>query len=160
MWFRLTDTTFAPNFAVETTPIENWLELEVGVSPFYTRNAMEWDTGLLFKKLWTISPKAEFILGIGPQWSISARRGRPLTQSPVRWLVTSCSGQPTSTAVGSSSAASPGPHASADSQRLRTARHHTQWSSSARLRHTHAPQSRRYSQVKFLTGSSSETISQ
>ena len=25
--------SFAPNFAVETTPIENWLELEAGVSP-------------------------------------------------------------------------------------------------------------------------------
>jgi hypothetical protein len=42
--------TFAPNFAVETTPIENWLELEAGVSPFYTRDATEWDTDLLFKK--------------------------------------------------------------------------------------------------------------
>jgi hypothetical protein len=60
--------TFAPNFAVETTPIENWLELEAGVSPFYTRNSTEWDTDLLFKKPWTISPKAEFMLGIGPQW--------------------------------------------------------------------------------------------
>jgi hypothetical protein len=40
--------TFAPNFAVETTPIENWLEIEAGVSPFYTRNATEWDTDLLF----------------------------------------------------------------------------------------------------------------
>jgi hypothetical protein len=42
--------TFAPNFAAEITPIENWLELEAGVSPFYTHNAKEWDTDLLFKK--------------------------------------------------------------------------------------------------------------
>ncbi len=28
--------TFAPNLAAEVTPIENWLELEAGVSPFYT----------------------------------------------------------------------------------------------------------------------------
>ncbi len=60
--------TFAPNFAVETTPIENWLELEAGVSPFFTRNATEWDTDLLFKKPWTLSPHAEFMLGVGPQW--------------------------------------------------------------------------------------------
>jgi hypothetical protein len=60
--------TFAPNFAAEITPIENWLELEAGVSPFYTRNAKEWDTDLLFKKPWTISKKAEFMLGVGPQW--------------------------------------------------------------------------------------------
>jgi hypothetical protein len=26
--------TFAPNVAAEVTPIENWLELEAGVSPF------------------------------------------------------------------------------------------------------------------------------
>jgi hypothetical protein len=61
-------TTFAPNFAVETTPIENWLEIEAGVSPFFTRNSTEWDTDLLFKKPWTISRKAEFMLGVGPEW--------------------------------------------------------------------------------------------
>jgi hypothetical protein len=60
--------TFAPNFAIETTPIENWLELEAGVSPFLTRSSTEWDTDLLFKKPWTISRKAEFMLGVGPEW--------------------------------------------------------------------------------------------
>lgn len=68
--------TFAPTFAVETTPIEHWLELEAGVSPFYTRNAMEWDTDLLFKKPWTISPKAEFMLGIGPLWVYVRQNGK------------------------------------------------------------------------------------
>ena len=47
--------TFAPNLAAEVTPIENWLELEAGVSPFYARKSTEWDTDLLFKKPWTIS---------------------------------------------------------------------------------------------------------
>jgi hypothetical protein len=60
--------TFAPNLAAETTPIENWLELEMGVSPFYTRRSTEWDTDLLFKKPWTISRKSEFMLGVGPEW--------------------------------------------------------------------------------------------
>lgn len=41
--------TFAPNFAVECTPIDNWLELEAGVSPFYTRNSTEWDTDFLLR---------------------------------------------------------------------------------------------------------------
>jgi hypothetical protein len=59
---------FAPNLAAEVTPIENWLELEAGVSPFYTRNSTEWDTDLLFKKPWTISRKTEFMLGVGPEW--------------------------------------------------------------------------------------------
>jgi hypothetical protein len=60
--------SFAPNFAVETTPIENWLELEAGVSPFFTHHSTEWDTDLLFKKPWAISRKAEFMLGVGPEW--------------------------------------------------------------------------------------------
>jgi hypothetical protein len=60
--------TFAPAFAVEVTPIENWLELEVGTTPFFTRDTTEWDTDLLFKKPWTISPKAEFMFGVGPEW--------------------------------------------------------------------------------------------
>ena len=60
--------TFAPSVAAETTPIPNWLELEAGVSPFYTRKSTEWDTDLLFKKPWDTSRKSEFMLGIGPEW--------------------------------------------------------------------------------------------
>jgi|GEM_PF-876688 len=60
--------TFAPSLAAEVTPIENWLEIEAGVSPFYTRKSTEWDTDLLFKKPWTISRKAEFMIGVGPEW--------------------------------------------------------------------------------------------
>jgi hypothetical protein len=68
--------TFAPNFAVETTPIENWLELEAGVSPFFTRSSTEWDTDLLFKKPWTLSRKAEFMLGVGPEWVYLRQNGK------------------------------------------------------------------------------------
>ncbi|WP_158824343.1 hypothetical protein [Granulicella sp. S156] len=68
--------TFAPNLAAECTPIEHWLELEAGVSPFYTRNSTEWDTDLLFKKPWTISRQAEFMLGVGPQWTHLKQNGR------------------------------------------------------------------------------------
>lgn len=68
--------TFAPNFAAEATPIENWLELELGASPFFTRNATEWDTDLLFKKPWTLSQKAEFMLGVGPEWVYVRQNGR------------------------------------------------------------------------------------
>ena len=73
-------TTFAPNLAAEVTPIENWLEIEAGVSPFYTHKSTEWDTDLLFKKPWTISHKAEFMLGIGPEW-IHLRQNRKITNS-------------------------------------------------------------------------------
>jgi hypothetical protein len=68
--------TFAPNLAAEMTPIENWLELEAGVSPFYTRDSSEWDTDLLFKKPWDFSRKSEFMLGIGPEWVHLRRKGK------------------------------------------------------------------------------------
>ena len=68
--------TFAPNLAAEITPIENWLEIEAGVSPFYTRRSTEWDTDLLFKKPWTLSRKAEFMLGVGPEWVRLTQPGR------------------------------------------------------------------------------------
>ena len=73
--------TWAPNLAVEIEPIENWLELEMGVSSFYTHNSKEWDTDLLFKKPWTISEKFEFMLGIGPEW-VHARSRGVVTNSP------------------------------------------------------------------------------
>ncbi len=68
--------TFAPNLAAECTPIENWLELEAGVSPFYTRKSTEWDTDFLFKKPWDLTKKAEFMLGVGPQWVHTKLSGR------------------------------------------------------------------------------------
>ena len=72
--------SFAPNLAAETTPIENWLELEAGVSPFFTRNSAEWDTDFLFKKPWGLSRKAEFMLGVGPEW-VYIRQNRTTSQS-------------------------------------------------------------------------------
>ncbi len=72
--------TFAPNFAAEITPIENWLEIEAGISPFYTRKSTEWDTDLLFKKPWTLSRKSEFMLGVGPQW-VHLRQSGKVTNS-------------------------------------------------------------------------------
>jgi hypothetical protein len=68
--------TFAPNLAAEATPIDNWLELEIGVSPFYMRTSAEWDTDLLVKKPWTISRKSEFMLGVGPEWVHLKQKGK------------------------------------------------------------------------------------
>jgi hypothetical protein len=61
-------SSFGPAVAVEVTPIENWLELEAGVTPLFGRHSTEWDTDLLFKKPWTLSRKAEFMFGVGPEW--------------------------------------------------------------------------------------------
>jgi hypothetical protein len=60
--------TLSPTVAAEVTPIENWLELEFGVTPTFTYHSTEWDTDLLFKKPWTLSKKVEFMFGIGPEW--------------------------------------------------------------------------------------------
>ena len=68
--------TFAPNLAAEVIPIDNWLEIEAGVSPFYTHKSTEWDTDLLFKKPWTLSRKAEFMLGVGPEWAHLRQNGK------------------------------------------------------------------------------------
>ena len=61
-------SSFGADAAVEVTPIENWLELEAGVTPLFTRHSTEWDVDFLLKKPWTLSKKAEFMVGIGPEW--------------------------------------------------------------------------------------------
>jgi hypothetical protein len=61
-------SSVGPTVAVEVTPIENWLELEAGVTPLFARHSTEWNIDLLFKKPWTLSKKAEFMLGFGPEW--------------------------------------------------------------------------------------------
>lgn len=61
-------SSFGPTVAVEVTPIENWLELEAGVTPLFRRHSTEWSTDFLFKKPWTLSGTKEFMLGAGPEW--------------------------------------------------------------------------------------------
>lgn len=61
-------SSFGPTAAVEITPIENWLELEAGVTALFRSHTTEFDTDLLFKKPWTLSRKAEIMAGIGPEW--------------------------------------------------------------------------------------------
>ena len=60
--------SFGPTVALEVTPIENRLELEAGVTSLFRRHSTEWDVDLLFKKPWTLSKKAEFMVGTGPEW--------------------------------------------------------------------------------------------
>jgi hypothetical protein len=60
--------TLSPTVAVEVTPIENWLELEFGVTPSFGHHSTEWDTDVLFKKPWTLSKQVEFMFGVGPEW--------------------------------------------------------------------------------------------
>jgi len=67
---------FGPDFAVEATPVENWLEIEAGTTPLFSRSSMEWDTDLLLKKPWTLSKTAEFMFGVGPEWVHARQNGK------------------------------------------------------------------------------------
>lgn len=67
--------SWGPTAAVEVTPIENWLELEAGVTPSFRRHSTEWGTDLLFKKPWTLSKKVEFMFGVGPEWVHTTQYG-------------------------------------------------------------------------------------
>lgn len=62
-------SSFGYDLAVEVTPIEHWLELELGISPTFGPHTKEWDIDLLFKKPWTLSPRVEFMFGAGPVWT-------------------------------------------------------------------------------------------
>jgi hypothetical protein len=55
-------------FAFEVTPIEHWLELEIGVTVIHGNGSTEVPVDVLFKKPWPISPRFEFMVGIGPEW--------------------------------------------------------------------------------------------
>ena len=59
---------FGPNVSAEFTPIEHWLEIEGGTTPLFTSHSTEWDTDLVFKRPWTLSPHVEFMAGAGPEW--------------------------------------------------------------------------------------------
>jgi hypothetical protein len=64
-------SSFGPSAAVEFTPIKDWLEIEAGVAPLFSRGLTEWDIDLIFKKPFTLSDKVEFMFGVGPQWTFS-----------------------------------------------------------------------------------------
>jgi hypothetical protein len=72
--------SLSPTVAVEFTPIEHWLEIEIGTTPTFSHSSTQWVTDFLFKKPWTLSRKVEFMLGVGPEW-IRIRNQGTLTNS-------------------------------------------------------------------------------
>ena len=55
-------------FAFEVTPIEHWLELEIGVTAIAAGGGVvEMPIDVLFKKPWRLSPQFEFMVGVGPE---------------------------------------------------------------------------------------------
>jgi hypothetical protein len=73
----LRDSTWGsgPAAAVEVTPIGDRFELEGGVTGLFTSESTEWGTDLLFKKPWTLSRTAEFMVGAGPEWACTRAHG-------------------------------------------------------------------------------------
>jgi hypothetical protein len=69
------ETSLGPSVAVEFEPIKDWLEIEIGTGPLFSKGHAHWDSDLLFKKPFTLSDKVEFMVGAGPQWSQSLNGG-------------------------------------------------------------------------------------
>jgi len=75
-WGLKGGSSYGPSLAVEMTPIENWLELEGGVSAMFSRGQTEWNTDFLFKKPFTLSKTVEFMFGVGPEWQHTVTAGK------------------------------------------------------------------------------------
>jgi hypothetical protein len=58
---------YGGNVAVEKDVIENWLELEAGLTGLGTSGRGELSADLLFKKPFRLSPELEFFIGVGPE---------------------------------------------------------------------------------------------
>jgi hypothetical protein len=69
------ESHFGPSLAIEVTPIEKWLELELGVNAFRISGKTEWEADLLFKKPFDLSPTTELMVGLGPTWTHSSVAG-------------------------------------------------------------------------------------
>jgi hypothetical protein len=65
---------FGPTAAVEFEPIKTWLVVEAGVTSLFSRGSTEWDTDVVFKKPFDLSPFVEFEPGLGVAW-VHARDG-------------------------------------------------------------------------------------
>ncbi|MGO9546911.1 MAG: hypothetical protein ACLPPF_19220 [Rhodomicrobium sp.] len=61
-------SSFGPEVALEYTVMEDWLEIEGGFSPQFSKGQVEFDTGIVFKKPFELSKSFEFIIGAGPTW--------------------------------------------------------------------------------------------
>jgi hypothetical protein len=66
-WSRAEGFHPGGTFAFEITPIEHWLELEIGFTAIRADASIEMPIDVLFKKPWRLSPQVEFMIGAGPE---------------------------------------------------------------------------------------------
>ena len=59
-------SNYGGTIAIEKEVIENWLELELGITALGTSGQRELSADLLFKKPFRLSPAVEFMVGAGP----------------------------------------------------------------------------------------------
>ena len=62
--------------AVEFEAIKHQLEIEVGTQTLFGHGRTEWETELVFKKPFDLSPNWEFAPGAGPVWIHTISEGR------------------------------------------------------------------------------------
>ena len=65
-WPLHAQANYGGNVAVEKEVIEDWLELELGVSYLGSNGRNEMETDFLFKKPFQLSPTVEMMIGVGP----------------------------------------------------------------------------------------------
>ena len=67
-----------PSASVEFTVIKDWLEIEVGGAKLFRRGSSEWEGEVVFRKPFTLSDTAEFMIGLGPIWTQAKGEGAKL----------------------------------------------------------------------------------
>jgi hypothetical protein len=70
-WNKGAQPAYGPTLAFEFTPIKEWLEIEAGATQSYSHSSRELSLDLLFKKPYTLSRTLEFMIGLGPEYSIA-----------------------------------------------------------------------------------------
>jgi hypothetical protein len=60
-------TRVGGSIAAEKTVVEDWLELELGISAVTGRGETEVGGSLLFKKPWQLTRRIELMIGVGPE---------------------------------------------------------------------------------------------
>jgi hypothetical protein len=61
--------SIGPSASVEFSVIKDWLEIEIGGGPLFSRGQKEWEADVLFKKQFTLSKTVELMVGAGRSWS-------------------------------------------------------------------------------------------
>ena len=82
--------SFGPSASVEFSAIKDWLEIEVGGARLFRRGRSEWEAEIVFRKPFTLSDTAEFMVGLGRYGLTQKAKARSL--APHMCLI-SCSGR-------------------------------------------------------------------